>query len=192
MRQTKEIVAANVLNNGFTNSAPYLLGDGVCLFSASHPKKSGGVYSNILATAADLSEAALEQADIDIGDFTNDRGLKIYAKAIKLIIPNAMKFDAARILLNTENRPDNANRDINAIIKTGSYSGGFGVNNFLTDTNNWFVKTDVPNGMTLYEREKDNFGTYDDWDTRNAKFGAWMRFSVGCTDKMGVFGSNPA
>jgi hypothetical protein len=146
MAYTKQVKAANVLNNGFTNTAAYYGGDGVPLFSASHPIVSGGTNSNIPSTAADLNETSLEAAVIQIAAWTDERGLLIAAKPKKLIVPPALQFVATR-LLETELRVGTNDNDINAIKNNGSVSGGYTVNNFLTDTNAWFLTTDVPNGM---------------------------------------------
>jgi len=189
IRQTREIVCANVLNRAF--NASYEGGDGLELCSTAHKNKSGGTWRNELSTAAELSDAALEQACIDIAAFTDDRGKTIKVLPKKLIIPPALEFDAARILKSIQ-QPGNANNDINAIRVLGKIPQGYVVNHFLTDSNNWFIKTDAMHGMKLFERRKDAFGTENDWETENAKFKATSRYAVGWSDARGIFGSSPA
>jgi hypothetical protein len=184
MRQTKEVVAANLLNRATT--AGYTYGDGVVLLSASHPNVAGGTWSNLLSTAADLSEAALESAWIQIGKYTDDRGLRIQVKPKTLIVPVDEALNAMKIM-GTEYEVGTDTNTINVI--KGKFPGGVVVNHYLTDTNAWFIKTDVPNGLKLFERVKDTFSMDDDFDTDNAKFKARMRFSVGCSDKRGIFGT---
>jgi phage major head subunit gpT-like protein len=185
MRQTKEIVAANVYNR-FT-TAGYTGGDGVVLGSASHPNKAGGTWSNILATAADLSEASLEQACIDIMKFTNDRGLKIKVVPESLIIPVDLAFEARRIL-GSDGRVSTADNDLNALKSFGTF-GNVVVNHYLTDTSQWFIRTNVQNGMKCFERRAMEFGMDNDFDTENAKYKASERYSFGWTDPRGIFGS---
>ena len=186
IRQTKEVVAANVLNRAFNSS--YTGGDGLELCSAAHLNKSGGTWANELSTAADLSDTALEQACIDIAGFTNDRGLTIKVLPKKLIIPPDLEFEAARILKSIQ-QPGTANNDINAIRVLGKIPQGYAVNHFLTDADAWFLKTDVPDGMKLFQRKAMSFGTDNDFDTTNAKFKSSERYSVGWSDPRGVFGS---
>lgn len=186
MRQTKETVAANILNRAFDNN--YTYGDGLELCSELHVNVSGGTWRNELDVAADLSEASLEQACIDIAGFTNDRGMKIAVRPKKLIIPAALEFEAARILKSI-NQSGTANNDINAIRVTSKLPEGYAVNHYLTDTDAWFIKTDIPDGMKYFERKADSFGVDNDFDTSNAKFKASGRYSFGCTDPRGVFGS---
>jgi hypothetical protein len=181
MRQTKEIVSANVLNRATTTG--YNGGDGVVLLSTAHTSTNGN-WSNTLSTAADLSEAALEDLVIQIGQATNDRGLNIALRPTKLIIPVNLMFDAKRIL-KSELQSGNANNDINALKGMFDYS----VNHYLTDADAWFLKTDAPNGLTMFERRALSFQQDSDFDTANAKAKATMRFSVGWTDPRGVYGS---
>ena len=185
MRQTKEIVASNVYNRAQT--AGFVGGDGVTLLSASHPNWAGGTWSNILATPADLSEASLEQACIDIAGFTNDRGLKIAVRPKKLIIPKEVMFEASRIL-KSELRVGTANNDTNVLKNMGMIPETV-VNHYLTDTDRWFIMTDVQNGMKHYERRGDEFGMDEDFDTENAKYKATARYSFGWTDPRCLFGS---
>jgi S-adenosylmethionine/arginine decarboxylase-like enzyme len=183
MRQTKEIVAANVYNRATTSG--YTGGDGVVLLSASHVNVSGGTYSNI--QSADLSEAALEQAFIDIEGFTDDRGLIIACKPKSLIIPRQLRFEAHRIL-KSDGRVDTPNNDNNALKDSGLFTN-IVVNHFLTDTDAWFIRTDVPDGMKWFERRGDQFEMDNDFDTENAKFKATARYSFGWSDSRGLYGS---
>jgi len=185
MRQTKEVVAANIYNRAF-NSA-YVYGDGKELLATDHPNFAGGTWSNELATAADLSEAALEQACIDIAGFTNDRGLLIAAKPKTLIIPRQLMFEAKRIL-GSDLRVGTPNNDLNAL-KTLGVVPEVVVNHYLTDTDAWFIRTDVPHGMKHFERRADSFEMDNDFDSENAKFKATARYSFGATDGRGLFGS---
>jgi len=185
LRQTAETVAANVLNRAFNSS--YTFGDGVELCSTAHPNQSGGTWRNELATAADLSEASLEQACIDIAGHTNDRGLKIAVRPKKLIIPKELIFEAQRILESTL-RPGVMDNDLNALKSLGMIPG-IAVNHYLTDTDAFFIKTDCPDGMKYFERRAPAFATENDFDTENARFKATFRASWGCTDKRSIFGS---
>lgn len=185
MRQTKETIASNVYNRAFTSG--YVGGDGVTLLNASHPTIAGSTFSNMIGTAADLSEAALEQACIDIAGFTNDRGLLIAVKPKTLIIPRQLIFEAKRIL-GSEGRVGTDNNDLNAI-KTMGLIPEVVTNHYLTDTDAWFIRTDVPHGMKHFERRADAFDMDNDWDTENAKFKATARYSFGWTDPRGLYGS---
>jgi hypothetical protein len=188
-RITRETVAANVLNRADT--AGYTGGDGSTLLSATHANKAGGTYSNQLAVAADLSEAALEQAEIDMGAWTDDRGLLIAASPRKLVVSRHNKYEAERILKSAL-RPDTANNDLNALATTMTVPEGYTVNHYLTDANMWFLLTDCPDGMIHYEREADSIEADNDFDTSNAKFKVEGRESFGWGDPRGIFGSNPA
>jgi hypothetical protein len=188
MAYTKQVKAAAVLNNGFTNSAAYYGGDGVPLFSASHPLVSGGVNSNQPGTAADLNETSLEAAVIQIAAWTDERGLLIAAKPKKLVVPPALQFVATR-LLETELRVGTTDNDINAIKNNGSVSEGYTVNNFLTDTNAWFLTTDVPNGMKHFVRTPLSNSMDGDFDTGNVRYKSRERYSFGWSDPLGMFGS---
>jgi hypothetical protein len=191
MRQTKEIVAANVYNRAFNTG--FLGGDGATMIasaaggSASHPLLAGGTATNGLATAADLSEAALEQAVIDIAGFTNDRGLLIAVRPKSLIIPRQLMFEAKRIL-NSDGRVGTDNNDLNAIKNMGLIPETV-VNHYLVDTDAWFIRTDVKHGMKYFERRGDSFDMDNDFDTENAKYKATARYSFGWTDWRGVYGS---
>jgi phage major head subunit gpT-like protein len=185
MRQTKEIVAANVYNRAFT--AAYAGGDGKELAATDHPLFAGGTFSNELSTAADLSEAALEQAHIDIAGFVNDRGLLISVRPKSLIIPRQLMFEAKRITAPT-GRPGTDTNDVNAMKAMGLVPEVI-VNHYLTDSDAWFLRTDVPHGMKHFERRADSFDMDNDFDTENAKFKATARYSFGWTDPRGIFAS---
>lgn len=193
MRQTKEIIAANVYNRAFNTS--YLGGDGATLIacaaggSASAPNVAGGTYTNGPSSAVDLSEAALEQACIDIAGFTNDRGLKIAVRPRKLVIPKELMFEANRIL-KTEGRVGTDLNDINAV-KTMGMIPEIVVNHYLTDTSNdaWYILTDVRDGLKYFERRADEFTMDEDFDTENAKYKATARYSFGWTDRRAIYGS---
>lgn len=186
MRQTPEVIGANILNRAFNSS--YTFGDGKELCATDHPKLMGGTWANELATAADLSEDSLEQACIDIGSYTDDRGLKIALNVEKLIIPAALEFEAGRILKSIGQPGTNYN-DINVLRESGKIRQGAFVNNYLTDSDAWFLITDCPNGLKYMERRAPQFDVENDFDTDNAKYKATMRFSFGCSDKHSIFGS---
>ena len=189
MAYTKQVKAAAVLNNGFSSTYPG--GDGVSLFNSAHPLVSGGTNSNIPSTAADLNETSLEAAVIQISLWTDERGLLIAAKPKKLIVPPALQFVATR-LLETELRVGTNDNDINAIKNNGSVSGGYTINHFLTDTNAWFLTTDVPNGMKHFERVALSTGMDGDFDTGNVRYKARERYSFGWSDPLGMYGSQGA
>jgi hypothetical protein len=186
MAYTKQIKAANVLNNGFNSDFPG--GDGVELFSTAHPLVSGGVNSNEPATPADLNETSLEAAVIQIAQWTDERGLLIAAKPRKLIIPVDLMFVATR-LLETELRVGTADNDINALKNNGSIPGGYSVNHYLTDPNAWFLCTDVPNGMKHFIRTPLSQSMDGDFDTGNVRYKSRERYSFGFSDPLGMFGS---
>jgi Mu-like prophage major head subunit gpT len=186
MAYTKQVKAAAILNNGFAAGVTY--GDGVSLFSTAHPLVSGGVNSNRPATAADLNETSLENAVIQIAAWTDERGLLIAAKPKKLVVPPALQFVATR-LLETELRVGTADNDINAIKNNGSIPGGYTINNFLTDTNAWFLLTDVPNGLKHFVRSPLANSMDGDFDTGNVRYKARERYSFGVSDPLGVYGS---
>jgi hypothetical protein len=186
MAYTKQVKAAAVLNNGFTTG--YNGGDGVPLFSASHPLVSGGTNSNVPSTASDLNETSLEAAVIQIAQWTDERGLLIAAKPKKLVVPPALQFVATR-LLETELRVGTNDNDINAIKNNGSVAEGYTINNFLTDTNAWFLTTDVPNGMKHFERVPLQNSMDGDFDTGNVRYKSRERYSFGWSDPLGMYGS---
>jgi hypothetical protein len=186
MAYTKQVKAANILNNGFTSG--YTGGDGVTLFSTAHPLVSGGVNSNRPSTNADLNETSLENAVIQIAGWTDERGLLIAAKPVKLVVPPALMFVATR-LLETELRVGTADNDINAIKNNGSIPGGYTVNHYLTDTNGWYLTTDVPNGMKHFVRVPLQNSMDGDFDTGNVRYKSRERYSFGWSDPLGMFGS---
>ena len=186
MAYTKQVKGASILNTGFTAGVTY--GDGVTLFSTAHPLISGGVNSNRPATPADLNETSLENAVIQIAAWTDERGLLIAAKPKKLVVPPALQFVATR-LLETELRVGTADNDINAIKNNGSIPGGYTINNFLTDTNAWFLLTDVPNGLKHFVRSPLANSMDGDFDTGNVRYKARERYSFGVSDPLGVYGS---
>jgi hypothetical protein len=186
MAYTKQVKAAAVINNGF--SANYIGGDGVPLFSTAHPLVSGGTNSNRPATAADLNETSLEAAVIQIAAWTDERGLLIAAKPRKLIVPPALQFVATR-LLETSLRVGTNDNDINALKNNGSIPEGYSINHYLTDTNGWYLCTDVPNGLKHFVRSPLQNSMDGDFDTGNVRYKARERYSFGWSDPLGMFGS---
>ena len=186
MAYTKQVKAAAVINNGFNNG--YQGGDGVSLFNTSHPLINGAVNSNTPATAADLNETSLENAVIQIAAWTDERGLLIAAKPKKLIVPPALQFVATR-LLETELRVGTTDNDINAIKNNGSIPEGYTINHFLTDTNGWYLTTDVPNGMKHFVRIPLQNSMDGDFDTGNVRYKSRERYSFGVSDPLGIYGS---
>ena len=195
MAYTKQVKAAYPLNNGFTNT--YQSGDGVNLFTADgdgvaggdgHPLVNGGKNSNRPVTAADLNETSLEAAIIDISGYTDERGLLVAGRARKLIVPSNLMFVAQRILA-TDLRPNTADNDINAIKSLGVIPDGYSVNHYLTDTNAWFLLTDIPNGMKHFVRTPLETGMDGDFDTGNVRYRARERYSFGVSDPLGIYGS---
>ena len=185
MANTKQVRAANVLNNAF--NANFAGGDGVELCSAVHPTIAG-TFSNELATSADLNETSLEQSLIDIAAFTDERGLKVAARGVKMIIPSELQFTAER-LMKSAGRVGTADNDINAINSMGMIPQGYVVNNYLTDTDAYFIKTDVPNGMKMFVRSPIKTAMEGDFDTGNVRYKARERYSFGFSDPRGIFGS---
>jgi hypothetical protein len=186
MSYTKQVKAAFVLNNAFTGGPTY--GDGVVLCSTAHPLVSGGTNSNTPSTPSDLNETSLENAVIQIAAWTDERGLLIAAKPRKLIVPPNLQFVSTR-LLETELRVSTADNDINALKNNGSIPEGYTVNHFLTDTNAWFLCTDVPNGLKHFIRTPMSTGMDGDFDTGNVRYKARERYSFGVSDPLGIFGS---
>jgi hypothetical protein len=187
MAYTKQVKAASVLNNGFDGN--FAGGDGVALFSTAHPTVGGGTNSNTAAVQVDLNETSLEAAVIQIAAWTDERGLLIAAKPQKLVIPPALMFVADR-LLKTEGRVGTADNDINSLKQMGSIPGGTTVNNFLTDTNAWFLTTDVPNGLKHFVRTPMSTSMDGDFDTGNVRYKARERYSFGWSDPLGMWGSS--
>ena len=186
MAYTKQVKGAATLNNAF--SSAYVGGDGVSLISTAHPLVSGGTNSNRPATAADLNETSLENAVIQIAAWTDERGLLIAAQPKKLVIPPALQFTATR-LLETNLRVSTADNDINALKNNGSIPQGYCINHFLTDTNAWFLMTDVPNGLKHFERAVLANSMDGDFDTGNVRYKSRERYSFGWSDPLGIFGS---
>jgi hypothetical protein len=189
MRQTKEIVAANVYNRAFNGS--YTGGDGSSLISTTHANFAGGTWSNRSSTDAALSEASLEQAIIDMGKWTNDRGLRIKVVPQSLHIPIDLEFEANRILMSPY-RKGTPNNDINVLYMEGRFPKGIKTNHYFTSTTNWFLRTNVKDGMKHFERRAMEFGIDNDFDTENAKFKATERYGFGWTDARAIYGSNGA
>ena len=186
MAYTKQVKAAAILNNGFSGGPTY--GDGQVLFSTAHPLVSGGTNSNTPSTASDLNETSLENAVIQIAAWTDERSLLIAAKPRKLIVPPSLMFVATR-LLETELRVSTADNDINALKNNGSIPEGYTVNHYLTDTNAWFLCTDVPNGLKHFVRTPLSTGMDGDFDTGNVRYKSRERYSFGVSDPLGIFGS---
>ena len=186
MAYTKQTKAAAVINNGF--SAAYVGGDGVSLFSTAHPLTGGGTNSNRPSTGADLNETSLEAAVIQIAGWTDERGLLIAAKPKRLVVPPNLMFVATR-LLETSLRVGTTDNDINALKNNGSIPGGYTVNHYLTDTNGWYLCTDVPNGMKHFVRTPLSNGMDGDFDTGNVRYKSRERYSFGWSDPLGMFGS---
>ena len=185
MAYTKQTKAAALLNTGFSS---FNSGDGVTLFATTHPTVGGGTNANKLATNADLNETSLEQAVIDIAAFTDERGLLIAARPRKLIVPPALMFVATR-LLQTELRTGTADNDTNALRSNGSIPEGYRVNHYLTDTDAFFITTDIPNGMKHFVRTPMATAMDGDFDTGNVRYKARERYSFGVSDPLGMFGS---
>ena len=186
MNNAKQIKGANVLNNGFSSS--YTGGDGKELLATDHPTVSGGDFKNELTTAADLNETSLEQALVDLADMIDERGLKVAVKATKMLIPSELVFVAER-LLQSQLRTGTADNDINAVRSSGMVPGGYVVNHYLTDSDAWFLKTDAPNGLKVFERSPLKTSMEGDFDTGNMRYKARERYSFGWSDPRGIFGS---
>ena len=188
MAYTKQVKAANILNNGFSDANG---GDGKTLFATDHPLVSGGTNNNTQTTAADLNESSLENAVIQIAAWTDERGLLIAAKPRKLIIPPALQFVATR-LLDTDQRVGTADNDINALKNNGAIPEGYVINHYLTDTDGYFLTTDVPNGMKYFVRTPLTTSMDGDFDTGNVRYKARERYSFGFSDPLGMWGSQGA
>ena len=189
MASTKQVKAANVLNNGFSSSFPG--GDGKELFALDHPTLTGGDGANEPSTDSDLNETSLENAMIDIAAFKDERGIKINVQARKLIVPPQLQFVADR-LLQTPGRVGTSDNDINAIRNMGMLPDGYVVNHYLTDTDAWFIKTDAPNGMKHFVRSPMSTGMEGDFETGNVRYKARERYSFGFSDWRGMYGSKGA
>ena len=187
MANTKQIKAVDPLINGLPQTATFTSGDGSALFATNHPTIAGTVQ-NTLTTQADLNETSLEQSLVDIAAMTDERGLKIAARGMKMIVPPANQFNAER-LMKSQGRTSTADNDINAIVSMGMVPQGYRVNNFLTDADSWYVITDVPNGMKYFERTPIKTAMEGDFDTGNVRYKARERYSFGFSDWRGIFGS---
>ena len=186
MANTKQVKAAAVLNNGF--NATFAGGDGKALFATDHPTLAGS-FSNELSTPAELNETSLEQSLIDIAAFTDERGLKIAAQGVKLIIPSALQFTAERLMKST-GRVGTADNDINALASMGMIPQGYAVNHYLTSTKKFYIKTDVPNGLKHFVRSPIKTSMEGDFDTGNVRYKARERYVFGFSDPRGMFASD--
>ena len=186
MSNTKQVKAANVLNQAQVTTVTG--GDGKSLINSAHPLATGGTFSNVLSTAADLNETSLEQSLIDISGFVDERGLKIASQGVKMIVPKELQFTAER-LMKSPQRTATADNDINAIASMGMIPQGYRVNNFLTDTDSFFILTDVPNGFKHFVRSPIKTAIEGDFDTGNVRFKARERYSFGFSDPRCVFGN---
>ena len=191
MSNAKEVKGALPLNNGLPSVATFKSGDAVALFSTAHTCSTGPNVANTLSTQADLNETSLEQSLIDIAAMTDERGLRIAAKGVKMIIPSANQFNAER-LMKSQGRTQTADNDINAINSMGMIPQGYRVNNFLTDTDSWYIITDVPNGMKMFSRTPLSTSMEGDFDTGNVRYKARERYAFGASDFRGIFGCEGA
>jgi len=187
MSNAKEVKGALPLNNGLPSVATFKTGDAIALFSTAHPCSTGPNVKNTLSTQADLNETSLEQSLIDIAAMTDERGLRIAAKGVKMIIPSANQFNAER-LMKSQGRTQTADNDINAINSMGMIPQGYRVNNFLTDSDSWYIITDVPNGMKMFSRTPLSTSMEGDFDTGNVRYKARERYAFGASDFRGIFG----
>ena len=188
MAHTKQVKAASVLNNAFNTTGAFNGGDGVSLCNTAHPTAMGPSFRNTPSVAADLNETSLEQAIIDVASFTDERGLKINVQVRKLIIPKELQFTAERLMKSTL-RTGTADNDVNALRSMGMIPEGYVVNNYLTDTDAFFLMTDAPNGLKMFNRAAMKTGFEGDFDTGNVKFKARERYSFGWSDPRGIYGS---
>ena len=190
MSNAKQVKSVEPLINGLPSTATFNTGDGVSLFNTTHPTIAGS-FSNTLATRADLNETSLEQALIDIGQMTDERGLKVAARGVKMIIPSENQFNAER-LMKSAGRTGTADNDINAIASMGMIPQGYRVNNYLTDSDAWYIMTDVPNGMKYFNRAPLTTAMEGDFDTGNVRYKARERYAFGVSDPRGIFGCEGA
>jgi hypothetical protein len=186
MANSKQVKAAAPLINGLPSTDSFDSGDGVSLFNTSHTTL-GGSFANTLATQSDLNETSLEQSLIDIGEMTDERGLLIAAKGVKMIVPPENQFNAER-LMKSQGRTGTADNDINAVNSMGMIPQGYRVNNYLTDADSWYIITDVPNGMKMFVRSPLSTAMEGDFDTGNVRYKARERYSFGVSDPRGIFG----
>jgi hypothetical protein len=186
MSNAKQVKSVEPLINGLPSTATFTSGDGVALFSTSHPTVAG-TFKNTLTTQADLNETSLEQSMIDIAKMTDERGLRIAARGLKMIIPSELQFTAER-LMKSQGRTGTADNDINAIVSMGMVPQGYRVNNYLTDSDSFYIITDVPNGMKMFTRAPLTTAMEGDFDTGNVRYKARERYSFGVSDPRGIFG----
>ena len=186
MSNAKQVKSVEPLINGLPSTDTFDSGDGVSLFNTSHPTIAG-TFQNTLTTQADLNETSLEQSLIDIGKMTDERGLKIAARGVKMIVPQENQFTAER-LMKSQGRTGTADNDINAIVSMGMVPQGYRVNNYLTDTDSFYIITDVPNGMKMFNRAPLTTAMEGDFDTGNVRYKARERYSFGVSDPRGIFG----
>ena len=191
IQYTKQVKAASVLNNAFNTGGSFNGGDGVSLCNSAHPTALGPNFSNTPAVAADLNETSLEQGIIDVAGFTDERGLKVAVSVVKMIIPSQLQFTAERLMKSTL-RTATADNDINAIRSMGMVPQGYAVNHFLTDPDAWFLMTDAPNGMKMFQRSPLKTAFEGDFDTGNVRYKARERYSFGWSDPRGIYGSTGA
>ena len=190
MSNAKQVKAVEPLINGLPSTATFNSGDGVALFSTAHPTIAG-TFQNTLTTQADLNETSLEQALIDIAGMTDERGLRVAARAVKMIVPSETQFNADR-LMKSQGRTGTADNDINAIVSMGMVPQGYRVNNYLTDSDSWYLMTDVPNGMKYFNRAPLTTAMEGDFDTGNVRYKARERYVFGVSDPRGIFGCEGA
>ena len=186
MSNAKQVKAVEPLINGLPSTATFKSGDAVALFSTSHPTVAG-TFKNTLTTQADLNETSLEQSMIDIAKMTDERGLRVAARGVKMIIPSELQFTAER-LMKSQGRTGTADNDINAIVSMGMVPQGYRVNNYLTDSDAFYIITDVPNGMKMFQRAPLKTAMEGDFDTGNVRYKARERYSFGVSDYRGIFG----
>ena len=186
MSNAKQVKAVELLINGLPSTATFKSGDGVALFSTSHPTVAG-TFKNTLTTQADLNETSLEQSLIDISKLTDERGLRVAARGLKMIVPSENQYTAER-LLKSQGRTGTADNDINAIVSMGMVPQGYRVNNYLTDSDSFYIITDVPNGMKMFTRAPLTTAMEGDFDTGNVRYKARERYSFGVSDPRGIFG----
>ena len=191
IQYTKQVKAASVLNNAFNTGGSFNGGDGVSLCNSAHPTALGPNFSNTPAVAADLNETSLEQGIIDVAGFTDERGLKVAVSVVKMIIPSQLQFTAERLMKSTL-RTATADNDINALRSMGMVPQGYSVNHFLTDPDAWFLMTDAPNGMKMFQRSPLKTAFEGDFDTGNVRYKARERYSFGWSDPRGIYGSTGA
>jgi len=187
MANSKQVKAVTPLIQGLPSTDNFDSGDAVSLFSTNHSTVSGTAVKNTLTTQADLNETSLEQALIDIAGMTDERGIRVAARGMKMVIPSANQFNAER-LMKSPGRTGTADNDINAVASMGMVPQGYRVNNFLTDTDSWYIITDVPNGMKLFQRAALKTAMEGDFDTGNVRYKARERYSFGVSDYRGIFG----